>query len=299
MIDVIIQKFETEKNTKTYRRINAQHPLDIYLGYNNKGCKSMVVTENSPAVIIRSTKIIETNAVRRTDGKIALEFALLDDMFSNIFYKFCEDTIYSSSAVTKENAIKFFVDRWDAWRLMFQNAKNEYLDDMEIMGLLGELLFIEKTMQPRYGMSRTISSWEGPLGGAKDFVIDETWYEIKASLSSTQTVKIASLEQLDSERLGRLVVIKVDKTNGENNNGINLNMQVDKVRNNIKDIKILNDYIQKLTRVGYFCDDYYTTKCFEYRGMKEYIVDENFPRIQRKNIDRKIVKVQYEISLSE
>ena len=299
MIDLISQKIEAEKETKTYRRLDSEHPFSLYLGYNNKGFKSLVITEESEDVTITPTRIIETCICRRPDGKLSLEFALTDNRFANMFYRFCEDVIVSSKKTPKAQAIKFIVNRWGAWRLMFQNAENGYMSDSSIIGLLGELVFIEKKMQKIYGIDRSIHSWEGPIGNHKDFIIDDTWYEVKTVSNGSKSIKISSLEQLDSARIGKLEVVKVDQTSVENVNAINLNLQVEKVKKYIYNMDTLNEYNIKLAEVGYCYDEYYSRQSFELVRIKEFTVDEGFPRIRREDVRKEIIKVQYEILLPE
>lgn len=299
MINIITEKFEQERESMTYRRINNTHPIDIYLGYNQTGKKSMVVTEVGMNILLDSTQVIETQVSKRTDGKLSVEFALLDDKFSTMFYKFCEDIIYSSAKLKKKQAIKFVANRWNAWRMMFKNDLNNILPDNVIQGLLGELLFLEKVMMPKYGVERSIKSWDGPLGNPKDFTIDETWYEVKTTTSGNSIIKISSLEQLDSDKEGQLEIVRVDSTNSENDNAINLNMQVEKIRSKIDGIEILKEYMRRLSSVHYCYEEYYNSVCFEYKTIEEYQVNDSFPRIKRSNLPNAILKVQYDINIAE
>lgn len=300
MVDFIKQILENEKESKTYRRINSFHPLSIYIGYNSKGYQSMVLTENGKSLLsVNSTKIIEVNLYRRSDGKLSLEFALTDSIFSTMFYKFCEDVIISSQDITKDKAIVFFVNRWEAWRLMFQNAARDFLSDTVIEGLLGELLFIEKRMIPEYGVHKSINAWDGPMGKPKDFTIDQTWYEVKAVSTAAKSIIISSLEQLDSDNEGMLVVVKLERTNIENGNAITLNDQIDRIKNAITDITDLREFVRRLSLLGYRFDEYYSKQCFEYKSLKDFLVKDDFPRIRRKDIPKEIVKVQYEIALAQ
>lgn len=299
MIGIIMQRFEQEKESRTYRRINSTHPISIYLGFNQKGNKSMVVTEMGGNIILNSTQLIETQLSKRSDGKLSVEFALLDDRFSSMFYKFCEDIIISSVSINKEQAIGFVANRWNAWRLMFKNGSNDKLSDSGIQGLIGELIFIEKVMIPKYGVERGISSWDGPLGNPKDFTIDGTWYEVKTTTPGNSIIKISSLEQLDSDKEGNLEVVRVEKTNIENDNAINLNMQVEKIKSKIIDIRILKEYMKRLSEIHYCYDEYYNSVYFEYKAIEEYKVDDRFPRIKRGNLSNAILKVQYDINIAE
>jgi hypothetical protein len=299
MVDHIKQILENEKESKTYRRINSSHPLSIYIGYNSKEYPSMVLTEYSADLSVASTKIIEVNTYRRTDGKLALEFALTDKLFSTMFYKFCEDVITSSNNISKDKAIIFFVNRWEAWRLMFQNANKDILSDKVIEGLLGELIFIEKSMIPKYGLHKSISAWEGPMGKPKDFIINQTWYEVKTISTAAKSIVISSLEQLDADNEGFLEVMKVERTNRENSNAVNLNIQIEKIKNVMTDINDLKEFMRKLSLVGYCIDETYSKQYFEFKTSKEFAVKDGFPRIRRKDIPKEILKLQYEISLAD
>lgn len=299
MVDLIKQILENEKESRTYRRINSFHPLAIYIGYNNKEYQTMVLTESSPDVSVVSTKIIEVNTYRRTDGKLALEFALTDNQFSTMFYKFCEDVIISSQNIPKDKSVEFFINRWEAWQLMFQNANKDFLSDKAIEGLLGELLFIEKSMIPKYGIHRSICAWEGPLGKPKDFVIEKTWFEVKTIATTAKSIVISSLEQLESDDEGFLEILKVERTNSENHNAVNLNIQIERIKKTITNINDLSDFMRKLSKVGYCYDEYYSAQYFEFKSSKEFVVGNEFPRIRKKDIPKEILKVQYEISLAD
>ena len=78
-------------------------------------------------------------------------------------------------------------------------------------------------MIPTYGVEKSVLSWIGPREAAQDFVVDDTWYEIKTIASSSEAVTISSLEQLDSNQQGELVVQYADKTSITNQSGCTVN----------------------------------------------------------------------------
>lgn len=299
MFDLIESKFEQERDNHTYRRIDAEHPISIYLGYNNKGYKSMVITEQGIDVNVASTKIIEATLTKRPDQKLSLEFALVDNKFSNMYYRFCDDIIVSCRNIQNIKAINFIINRWNAWRLMFHNIGNECLSDSMVMGLVGELLFIEKVMEPKYGINRSIKAWVGPLGNPKDFMIDDIWYEIKTTTHSSDRIKISSIEQLDSDKSGLLNIIRIEKTSLEDKLSVNLNRQIDLIKQKIEDTGVLYDFLYKLTNIGYCYNEDYDSKCYKYTSIEKYNVDDKFPRMHRENIPRAVSKIQYEILIPD
>ena len=68
-----------------------------------------------------------------------------------------------------------------------------------------------------------MESWMGPLLGHKDFEIDDTWYEVKSVNENAIQVTISSLEQLESDVNGYLVVVRLEDTSSVSGCSINLN----------------------------------------------------------------------------
>lgn len=298
MLETVKKIFEEEKLSKAYRRINSSHPINIYLGYNSIGKKSLVVIEESIIKNAISTKIIKVILGKREDGKIQLEFSLMDKLFEELFYKFCEDIVLASQNSLKERAIEDIVNRWNAWKTMFQNANNEVLSDIIIQGLIGELLFIKNYMIPKYGFEQAITSWEGPIGGHKDFVIANTWYEVKTCSFSSDTVKISSLEQLDSINVGYLKITRIEKTNETDATAVNLNMIVEEIKEKILSVDTLKLYYEKLSNLKYNYNALYDKITFKIGTEELFEVNEKFPCIRRKEIPAQVQSIQYELRIS-
>ena len=85
------KKFEAGEKNHTYQRIDADYKVNIFLGYNDDGCMSMVITENGVDARVKSTKIIDVKIKRREDKKLALSFDLLDEAYKSMFLIFCKD----------------------------------------------------------------------------------------------------------------------------------------------------------------------------------------------------------------
>lgn len=298
MLETVKKIFEEEKLSKAYKRINSSHPIDIYLGYNCVGEKSLVIIEESSIKNVTSTKMIKVTIEKREDGKIKLDISLIDKLFDELFYKFCEDIVLASQNSLKEHAIEDIVNRWNAWKAMFQNANNEVLSNNIIQGLIGELLFIKNYMIPTYGFEQAIISWEGPVGGHKDFVFADTWYEVKTCSFSSDIVKISSLEQLDSSNVGYLKIIRIEKTNETDVNAVNLNQIVEEIKEKIHSADILKLYYEKLSNLNYTYNVLYDKITFKIGKEEVFKVNETFPCIRRKEIPTQVQSIQYELRIS-
>ena len=111
---------------------------------------------------------------------------------------------------------------------MFATNK-EILSVIEIMGLIGELLFLKDYSFGKYGMRSAILGWSGTEPTHKDFSYDDEWYEIKCIDTHKTAVNISSLEQLDSVVDGKLVIIKLEKMSASFD-GLSLNKLIKEVK---------------------------------------------------------------------
>lgn len=93
-------------------------------------------------------------------------------------------------------------------------------------------------------------------------------------------------------------IVRLEKTNKENANAINLNMLVEKIKNRITYNDILKKYIEKLANLNYFVNDYYDEKCFTIENIEEYLVNSEFPCIRRNSVSMAVNSVQYELKIS-
>ena len=126
--------------------------------------------------------------------------------YEGIFYKFCDDLVESTRAIFEESmGMSFVCKRYNSWKKLFYNLNKTTLSESQQMGLIGELLFLKNDMFKNYTIEEAINSWSGCDKTHKDFSIGDDWYEIKSSASNSLTIKISSLEQLDSETDGILL----------------------------------------------------------------------------------------------
>ena len=195
----IEKKFELGKKNRTYRRIDPEFNVDIFLGYNDDGKMSLVISEPGRETTVKSSKFIDVSMKRREDGKLVLSFDLLDDSYKSMFFIFCKDIIVTCEKAGASMAISSAVLRWKYWKNLFGYRKQSILDNSSIKGLLGELIQLRDFFIPRFGSDKAVASWMGPLLGHKDFEINDTWYEVKSVAENALQVNISSLEQLESE----------------------------------------------------------------------------------------------------
>ena len=172
------------------------------------------------------------------------------------------------------------------------------MNDNEIMGLIGELLFMQDYMIPNYGIETALDSWMGPDKTHKDYSTGSVWYEIKAVSVGRDSIKISSLEQLDGDDEGFLVVYCLEKMS-PSFCGIKLNGLVQGLMTKMGTSQNREIFMSKLSMYDYDFSPEYDNFVFKNVGFSMYSICSKFPRLYRKNIPNAINKIQYEILLSE
>ena len=300
MINEIKEKFEQCKDQKMYKRINAEHPFDIYLGYNEQGYKTLVIIAIGELSEIDSTKLIEAKIHKREDNKMSLSFSLLDSTMSDIFYQFCDDIIQKTSKLPEDVAlIAFTIERWRKWIQMFKNPHSLIMSEKEIRGLLGELVFLKEVMFEKYGIDKSLEAWIGSSNAHKDFEIEDTWYELKAIRQSSVTVEISSIEQLESDLEGELVLVKLEPSNIAINNPISLNNYIKEIEGLLKTKEQIDIFFKKLEQRKYFFAEEYDSFVYSNKGINKYKVTENFPKIKNGDLKDGIVGVSYQLYINK
>lgn len=112
----IEEKFARGASTKTYQRIDGEYRVNIFLGYNDDGQMSMVITELGKETLVKSSKLINVTLKRREDQKLALSFDLLDANYKSMFLVFCKDMIITCEKGGSQLAISNALVRWKYWK---------------------------------------------------------------------------------------------------------------------------------------------------------------------------------------
>ena len=298
-INEIKEKFYECKNSLSYKRINSNHPMNIYIGYNEKGNQSLAIISTKCNVDYESTKLINVELKVRNDGDYVLSFNLLDDSFSDIFYQFVSDIIDKSYNLKDYSPIAFVIERWKKWINMFKNPRNVFLSENEVRGLLGELIYLEKYMFNKYGIDKSLESWIGSSLSHKDFEINDTWYELKTIRENALTVTISSMEQLDSNEKGELVLVKLEPSNESINEPIKLNDYIQRIESNFLNDHQLNVFKEKLDERKYFYTLEYDKYVYSIKSIDHYEVNEEFPRFKVSDLPNSIARVSYDLYIKE
>ena len=283
------------KNANHYVLVEGMYNINLFLGLNEDNQKTIKLRDTFVSQKIQGTSCLKV-AQFKNDDYSTLQISLIDDSFAEMFYSFCDDLIISlNECDSQKNHYETMLSRYLKWKKMFVNANGKFLTEPQIMGLIGEILFLKLKLFEKYGKTKALQGWSGQELTHKDFSFDNEWFEVKTINKNSATVKISSIEQLDSPYAGQLIVVALEKMS-QAFDGITLNNLVKDVLSVLveqdKDI-----FINQISQQGYVMNEYYDRFVYALCNITKYKVDEQFPKLKREDVNQNIIKAQYEISL--
>lgn len=293
----IALRFKEQFSPGYFILVNIDHPLKIYIGIDEQ---SHYALEFRGEFIINRIKSAHSIGIKQYKNDVfsSITFYLTDSGMLDNFCVFCDDIINSTRDVSDcKNGYNVLVNRFYSWKKMFQ-TKRSILNQFEIMGLIGELLFLRDFMFPNYGFDRSLQAWSGRELTHKDFSLDSYWYEVKAMSVGKSSVKISSLEQLNSQNDGELVLYSMEQMSPAYI-GVSLNKLANSIINLLKSDENKDAFINSLIDSRFCFDSVYDEFVYDITSLDRYLVNQAFPKLTKIDINKAISKVQYEILLSE
>lgn len=294
----IRSQFSAFSRPEYFSRIDDEHILDLHIGLDEKGRKSIELRSMFKPVKVTGTSAIDVTQYTKPEYN-TIRFSLKDDDMSGLFYKFCEDIIEQTKDLKNEkDGYKAITTRFFQWKKMFVLSKNTFLTEPEIMGMIGEILFLREPLADEIGLSEALKSWSGQELTHKDFSCSDKWYEVKTISRGNTTVRISSLEQLDSDKNGELIVYSLEKMSPAYN-GISLNKLILETRQMFLSADDADTFLAKVAMQGYEYNNYYDEFVFEVSGLTRYKVTDQFPKLTHANVPKEITKANYDLALAE
>ena len=291
--------FENSKGKDNFQRVGIPHPLSLYIGMDDENRYALFcITETMPKPI-ESTKLIHVFVGKRKDSNFGITFSLLERKSKELFIHFCEYIIETSRSVKKPvQAADFICGRYIQWQKAFMREGDGKLSSSEVKGLIGELCFLKMRMIPTYGEEKALDSWSGIEMTDRDFTCEDTWYEVKSTVSGSSCVRISSVEQLDVDVEGHLVVVTLDKTSNADSSRITLNNMYHILIETFSSLVLQEEFKSRMLRYGYYEDEKYNQYVFKLNGITEYKVGIQFPCIRKRNIPEATKNITYDLSLA-
>lgn len=278
-----------------YKLIDNSHPLSLYIGVDDEGNYAIEYRGRFDIIPVKDSSAIKvTHTIEK--GYKSIIFSLKEASMLSIFCAFCEDMINSTrECADNDKGYNLLINRFYSWKRMFHQGRGK-LEEKNIMGLIGEIIFLKDFLFPLYGEDVSLNSWTGSERTHKDFSIDSTWYEIKSISFGKNSIIINSFEQLDSNIDGHLCVYELEKMSPEFA-GITLNKLVREVYTLLKFDSQKDIFLQKLSDADYSYNKEYDKFVYEIKNRQLYLVSEKFPCLHRTPSMDAISNIHYEILL--
>lgn len=297
-MDSFEKRFSQFKDPDYISLISPDARIPLYIGTDSEMRYLIEFHGKFTPKKLASTSSIEVSQYRKPKYN-TLRFTLINEEVKDIFFKFCEDLVEQTDSLADENQGYLIIsNRFMQWKQMFVASHKKKLTETEIMGLIAEILFMKGWMAQKYGLSEALKAWSGQELTHKDFSLGDTWYEVKAISRGKPTVRISSLEQLDSEMPGQLVVFPLEKMS-EEFNGVTLNKLVKETVQLFSAPEDVDMFKQKVALQGYEISSYYDSFVFSIGDMRRFCVDESFPRLVRKDVPSSIANCIYDLLLRD
>lgn len=294
-----VEKFkEIETNLiSEQRRYVTNSCLMVYYGITvNKRYRISFVSSIKPYEL-ESTKEIKVTQGKESEGVYWTCFDLNNDETKDVFFIFCESLVDAIKDKEDEHeAMSSLKDRYYAWKMLLKNNRKMTYESYQ--GLFGELYFLSEILSKNNKIDDIISCWVGPNGYSKDFSLNNTWYEIKTIGTSSTSVKINSLTQLDSNEIGHLIVVIVEKMSEEYDVGLcSVRALYRNILSKIESHEVRENFINKVLEYGFVDEEENINNYkFDVKKIESYKVDSRFPKLTRENVDNHAInKVCYEI----
>ena len=306
----ILEDIKKSGNTDGSRkmRIHKESTLSIYA--------AVMVKERLPALIIKIEGALhKARDLKQKNNGFICEVEVLTNSttitirtsnatYIDIFKKLIPYVIDSVKIETSAKlTVKKLAEILELWRRWGERS-NEELSKSEVIGLFGELTFIQMGLDAGCDPLVLIKSWKGPTPeeSDQDFSLDNCAVEVKTTGADNPDMCIINnLVQLDKIGISHLYLFRLafDIRDGS---GVTLPELVELLRSKIIDESpvALNDLMKKLLKLKYLHadSDKYLRFGFTKRFFNFYQVKDDFPTLTRKDVRTGVTDAKYTIDLA-
>lgn len=287
------------------RLVSDTHPLRLYWGRDVRGQYLFVVQLSLEAMPDRN-KLPEISGINviaiKAPDCVRLVLVLNETEDWEIFKALCTDLIHASKTASSDiSAAAVLALRLSRWCKLLKRDRKHIMSPEAVKGLIGELLFLETVLAPRFGWDFSMSFWKGPMGSPQDFAVHDTAVEVKCQSGiSRPYVQISSIEQLEAQLPNLyLIVYTLATAEHDTNREFSLNSLIDRIRLALDAASEMSRELFEslLFQAGYIRLDSYDDPCFWCVATHIFHVTDKFPRLTTALIPDGISRATYQISL--
>ena len=229
-----------------------------------------------------------------------LNLILADKNEWELFLALCNNLISVSLEFDSDEASILAVEnRLKRWQELLKKERSRELAIERQMGLYTELKCLRDTIIPKIGFKAAITSWVGADFDRQDFLLDDVAIEVKSHKSSKgEIVQISSKYQLDSIK-NKVVLISYSLTFSETGETVQDIVDDIKQQLRLEDIHITKLFETKLLECDFIPELLEKPlQPFLIDNKKNYLVTDDFPRIESYRVSSLIQKMTYSIELA-
>ncbi|MBO8239486.1 PD-(D/E)XK motif protein [Prochlorococcus marinus XMU1412] len=234
-----------------------------------------------------------------------LKITLLDITQLEIFAELCCLLINASvNEESEQGTLSVLLRRCWRWVNLLAGKRDNKLPNSAQKGLIGELYFLSEILINKKNISpeMALESWQGPLGGSKDFDLKENQIEIKAKRTiSKPKIKISSEDQLEEnpETNLFLAVFGIDFSESKESKDLSewclyVEQEIEKRNPNL-----ISQFNNLISEYGFDWEDDYTESKWEIKEIVYYKVTNDFPKIVGSKLSSGIDDVSYSLDMNE
>ena len=279
------------------RRVDASHPLDLYLSLSQESEPGLVLVTDEQLPAAPRLESLNVTEAKRADGRWALGIWLDDPSLVKLFGQLCSDLIESSRTVVVPSAPSFILSRLRRWQNLLEGG-NRGPSLVKLRGLVGELVVLRECLDLWEAVD-VVDAWVGPLGEPQDFAFPERVIEVKSVYPTAKTAKITSVAQLDADREEMLAVVTLATVLAEGR-GVEPLALAFEIRKAIEARGFPQAAATFMSRVELTLrvDQPYAGPRFRMDGVRYFDVVDGFPRIRRLDLADGIDDARYDILLA-
>ncbi len=289
------------------RRASSTHTLDFFRGRNHSGQYIFALTADEGCrELPKPPKLngIDVSVERRTGDGARVVLTLEDRDQFDIFRALCGhllDATADHPRGANGPGLRLVLRRLADWHNMLRRRREGLLTTGEVIGLVGELLFLRDQVMPRAGVAGGVGAWRGAHREEQDFAIGAWQVEVKTQLStSDQRLLISSEAQLDTAGSRLLLCHQAVARAPAGGGAVSLNALIDYLTRQITAAGpvALEQFEEALEACRYARREEYDEPQWLLTDRRLFEVRDDFPRLTPAMLPAGVHAVSYAILLS-
>lgn len=289
------------------RRASSTHPLDFFRGRNHAGQYIFALTaDDGCRELPRPPKLngIDVSVERRLGDGARMVLTLEDRDQFDIFRALCGhllDATADHPRGANGPGLRLVLRRLADWHNMLRRRREGLLTTEEVIGLVGEMLFLRDQVISRAGVACGMGAWRGAHREEQDFAIGVWQVEVKTQLStSDQRLLISSEAQLDTAGSRLLLCHQAVARAPAGVGAVSLNALVDDLNHQVTAAGpvVLEQFEDALEACRYARREEYDEPEWLLTDRRLFEVRDGFPRLTPGMLPAGVHAVSYSILLS-